>query len=98
LRSTAYSVSNASAAFVHEGIDPQAGGRVPSVEQEKFARAMDTGYEIVARNFCKMTRDEFATEATLAFSSVNVARTTELSHRERRRRRCGPAPPRRIPC
>ena len=52
------------------------------MQQEKIVRAMYMGHEIVARNFWKMTRDEFATEATLAFDGVVVARTTEVSHRK----------------
>ena len=51
------------------------------MEQEKTVRAMYSGHEIIARNFWKMTRDELATEATLAFDGIVVARSTELSHR-----------------
>jgi hypothetical protein len=54
------------------------------MQQEKIVRAMYMGHEIVARNFWKMTRDEFATEATLAFDGVVVARTNEVSHRKAR--------------
>ena len=52
------------------------------MQQETIVRAMYMGHEIVARNFWKMTRDELATEATLAFDGVVVARTTEFSHRK----------------
>jgi hypothetical protein len=52
------------------------------MQQEKIVRAMYMGHELVARNFWKMTRDEFATEATLAFDGTIVARTSEVSHRK----------------
>jgi len=54
------------------------------MQQEKIVRAMYMGHEIVARNFWKITREEFATEATLAFNGVIVARTNEVSHRKAR--------------
>jgi hypothetical protein len=46
------------------------------MQQEKIVRAMYMGHEIVARNFWKITREEFATEATLAFNGAIAAALT----------------------
>src|SRR5687768_7997415 len=64
--------------------DRQRVARGAVMQQEKIVRAMFMGHEIVVHNFWRATRDEFASEATLAFNGAIVDRTRELSSRKAR--------------